>query len=85
MNIHISAFQNHAKSDEHKRLKWAHKCGKHTMEKDVVEVIQTCDEVMHYYFLSNILHKKKTIPFDKFLGLCILLPSVKMNIIEFVS
>ena len=82
INIRISAIQDHAKSEEHRRLIWAHQHGERTMERGIAEANRTCDEAMQCLFQAAYYMGKELLPFCKFPGLCALLVSVKANITE---
>jgi len=80
VNIKVSAFQDHARFDEHRRLTWATQSGKKIMEKVIIESNKTCDEAVLVFFKATYFIGKETLSFCKFPGLCKLLLSLNAAI-----
>ena len=80
INVKISAFQDHSKSEEHKHYVWVDQKGKRTMEKMVAATNKVCDDVVLSLFKAAYFLGKETIGYCKFPALCELLLSIHANI-----
>ena len=81
VNVKVSAFQDHDKSEEHKHFVWVDQKDKRTMEKMVVASNKVCDDVVLSLFKAAYFLGKETIGYCKFLALCELFLSIHANII----
>jgi hypothetical protein len=81
-NIKISALQDHAKTNEHRKLAWAKHQGKKSLQKAVVAANHSCDEAVVSLFKAAYFMGKETIPSHKFPTLCNLLVSCKAPMTE---
>ena len=80
VNVKVSAFQDHRKSEEHKHYVWVDQKGKMTMEKMVAATNKVCDDAVLSLFKATYFLGKETIGYCKFPALCELLLSVHANI-----
>lgn len=55
INVKISAFQDHGKSDEHRNYVWVDQKGKKTVEKMVDVTNKACDEAVLSLFKLKLL------------------------------
>ena len=79
-NFKVSAFLDHARSNEHRRLSWASSSGEKTMERAILHSQRACDEALMTLFRAAYFIGKQSLPFSKFPSLCDLLKSVKAPI-----
>jgi hypothetical protein len=77
LNIKISALQDHAKTNELRKLAWAKHEGKKSLQKAMAAANHSCDEALLSLFKAAYFMGKETIPFHKFSSLCNLLISCK--------
>ena len=82
VNVKISAFQDHARSEEHKRLSWAFHNGCKKMAEVIKKATVTCDEALLALFRAAHYMGTSFIPFARYPDLCRLLVSVKACITE---
>lgn len=82
VNIKVSAFKDHGRSDEHKSFVWAMQSGEKVMVKAIAQANKTCDEAVFNLFRIAYYIGKNTIPFNKFPPLCELFVRVKACITE---
>ena len=80
VNVKVSTFQDHGKSEEHKHYVWVDQKDKRTMEKMVAAVNKVCDDAVLSLFKAAYFLGKEIIGYCKFLALCQLLLSVHTNI-----
>ena len=80
INVKVSAFQDHGKSEEHKNYVWVDQKGKKTMEKMVAASNKACDEAVLSLFKAAYFLGRETISYCKFPALCEMLVSVNANI-----
>jgi kynureninase len=81
-NIKISALQDHAKTNEHRKLAWAKHEGKKSLQKAMAAANHSCDEALLSLFRAAYFMGKETIHFYKFSSLCNLLISCKTAMTE---
>lgn len=76
-NLKVSAFQDHARSNEHRRLAWALQSGGKVMQKAIVSSQKACDEAVASLVRAAYFLGKNSLPYSKFPALCKLLLTVK--------
>lgn len=79
-NLKVSAFVDHGRSNEHKRLAWALNSGGKVMEKAILSGQRACDEAVACLLRAAYFLGKNSLPYAKFPPLCKLLLSVKAPI-----
>lgn len=79
-SIKVSAFQDHACSQEHMRLSWVVHKGMKTMENAIALTNKSYDEAILSLFKATNYIGKETIPFSKFLAFYHVLVSLKAYI-----
>ena len=79
-NFKVSAFLNHGRSNEHRRLCWASSTEEKMMRKEILTSQRACDEAMETLFRASYFIGKQSLPYAKFPPLCSLLLSVKAPI-----
>ena len=79
-NFKVSAFLDHARSNEHRRLAWANNSGVKTMERVIQNSQRQCDEALQTLFQVAYFVGKQSLSPCKFPALCKLLKSVNAPI-----
>jgi hypothetical protein len=81
-NIKISALQDHAKTNKHRKLAWAKHEGKKSLQKAMAAANHSCDEALLSLFRAAYFMGKETILFYKISSLYNLLISCKAPMTE---
>jgi hypothetical protein len=82
INIKVSAFQDHIRSEEHKRLRWVELNGVRRMEQQVKKASEACNEALLSLMRAACYVDTSLTPFARFPELYKLLVSVKACITE---
>ena len=73
--IKISALQDHAKTNEHRKLSWAKHGGQKSLQKAIAVANHSYNEALISLFRTTYFMKKESVPFHKFPSLYNLLVS----------
>ena len=68
-NIKISALQDHAKTNEHRKLSWAKHGDQKSLQKAILVANHSYDEALISLFRAAYFMGKECVPFHKFSSL----------------